>query len=187
MAYLEQSTRYVPYTDRPGGRWKYSRAGRVDGTPLRPRYVDGAGLGVRDLRAMDSSRMEEHFRAQVSRKTPDDSDGVYRSAIRAKALDTLRGLLPAATQSNVGLFGTGQAYEALLLRMRAHPLAEVRDVRRPDARRAPEGDPGVPHARRPARSRRRWIAVPRRDERGHDRVIADSSLAGVEPRTAATR
>src|SRR5215468_1296073 len=23
MAYLEQSTRYVPYTDRPDGRWKY--------------------------------------------------------------------------------------------------------------------------------------------------------------------
>ena len=23
MAYLEQSTRYVPYTDRPHGRWKY--------------------------------------------------------------------------------------------------------------------------------------------------------------------
>src|SRR5436309_4363796 len=22
-AYLEQSTRYVPYTDRPGGRWRY--------------------------------------------------------------------------------------------------------------------------------------------------------------------
>jgi thymidylate synthase ThyX len=47
--------------------------------------------------------------------------------IRAKALDTLRGLLPAATTSNVGLFGTGQAYEALLLRMLANPLEEVRD------------------------------------------------------------
>jgi thymidylate synthase ThyX len=46
--------------------------------------------------------------------------------IRAKALDTLRGLLPAATTSNVGLCGTGQAYEALLLRMFAHPLGEVR-------------------------------------------------------------
>src|SRR6184192_4357033 len=23
MAYLEQSTRYVPYTDRPNGQWKY--------------------------------------------------------------------------------------------------------------------------------------------------------------------
>src|SRR5699024_9353318 len=56
-----------------------------------------------------------------------DSEGVHRAAIRAKALDTLRGMLPAATQSNVGLYGTGQAYEALLLRMQAHPLAEVRE------------------------------------------------------------
>jgi len=56
-----------------------------------------------------------------------DSEAVHRAAIRAKALDTLRGLLPAAVQSNLGLFGTGQAYEAMLLRMRAHPLSEARD------------------------------------------------------------
>jgi thymidylate synthase ThyX len=36
-------------------------------------------------------------------------------------------LLPAATRSNVGIYGTGQAYESLLLRMRAHPLVEMRD------------------------------------------------------------
>jgi len=35
-------------------------------------------------------------------------------------------LLPAAATSNVGIYGTGQAYEALLVRMRAHPLAEAR-------------------------------------------------------------
>ena len=69
--------------------------------------------------------MEAHFRAKYP-KSPDDSEGVYKSVIRAKALDTLRGLLPAATTSNVGLFGTGQAFEALLLRMFAHPLEEVR-------------------------------------------------------------
>src|SRR5262249_27486247 len=63
-------------------------------------------------------------------KSAEDSDGVYKSVIRAKALDTLRGLLPAATTSNVGLFGTGQAFEALLLRMFAHPLQEVRDSAR---------------------------------------------------------
>src|SRR3989449_5996594 len=68
--------------------------------------------------------MEAHFRARYP-KTPEDSDGVYKSVIRAKALDTLRGLLPAATTSNVGLFGTGQAFEALLLRMSAPPLEEV--------------------------------------------------------------
>src|SRR5260221_6492299 len=59
-------------------------------------------------------------------KASSDSDAVYRSAMRARALDTLRGLLPAATQSSVGMYGTGQAYESLLLRMRAHPLAEAR-------------------------------------------------------------
>ena len=38
----------------------------------------------------------------------------------------MRGVLPAATISNVGIYGTGQAYEALLLRIRAHPLPEAR-------------------------------------------------------------
>src|SRR6185436_20312672 len=42
-----------------------------------------------------------------------------------KACDTVRGILPAATISNVGVYGTGQGYEALLLRMRAHPLPEA--------------------------------------------------------------
>jgi thymidylate synthase ThyX len=55
-----------------------------------------------------------------------DSDFVYRQSIRAKALDALRGLLPAASLSNVGIYGTGQSYEMLLLRMRAHPLPEAR-------------------------------------------------------------
>ncbi len=46
--------------------------------------------------------------------------------MRAKALDALRGLLPAASLSNVGIYGTGQSYEMLLLRMRSHPLPEAR-------------------------------------------------------------
>ena len=69
--------------------------------------------------------MQEHFERRYP-KAPEDSDGVHRAAIRAKALDTLRGMLPAATQSNVGIYGTGQSYEQLLLRMRAHPLPEAR-------------------------------------------------------------
>ncbi len=122
MAYLEQSTRYVPYTDRPGGRWKYYTPPELDGTPLLGRYV-----AVLDRTFEIYTRwfepMQEHFRARFPQE-PSDSDAVYRAAIRAKALDTLRGLLPAAVQSNLGLYGTGQAYEALLLRMRASPLAE---------------------------------------------------------------
>ncbi len=59
-------------------------------------------------------------------KEPGDSDFVYKQTIKAKACDTLRGILPAATLSNLGIYGTGQGYEALLLRMRAHPLPEAR-------------------------------------------------------------
>ncbi len=124
MAYLEQSTRYIPYTERRGETWRYLVPVELDGHPLRARYVDTLNRTFEVY-----SRWIDPMRAWFERrhpKAPGDSDAVYRSAIRAKALDTLRGLLPAATQSNVGMYGTGQSYEALLLRMLAHPLAEVR-------------------------------------------------------------
>ena len=125
MAYLEQSTRYIPYTERRGTSWRYLVPAEVDAHPeLRARYID-----TLDATFAIYARLIDPMRAWFERRYPrsaGDSDGVYRSAIRAKALDTLRGLLPAATRSNVGIYGTGQAYEALLIRMRAHPLAEAR-------------------------------------------------------------
>ena len=123
MAYLEQSTRYVPYTDKLHGRWRYHVPLEVDGS-LRNRYVATMDEAFETYASLIEP-MQRYFAARYPR-SPQDSEGVHRAAIRAKALDTLRGMLPAATQSNVGLFGTGQAYEALLLRMHAHPLEEVR-------------------------------------------------------------
>jgi thymidylate synthase ThyX len=124
MAYLEQSTRYVPYTDKPDGRWKYHVPAEIAGSPLAHAFVSTMDLAF-ETYARWIPAFENHFRARYP-KSAEDSDAVYRSVIRAKALDTLRGLLPAATTSNVGLYGTGQAFEALLLRMIAHPLDEVR-------------------------------------------------------------
>ncbi len=125
MAYLEQSTRYIPYTDRRGDAWRYLVPFELDAHPaLRAMFIDTMNAAFETYAAwIDPMRVWYEARHP---KAATDSDGVYRAAIRAKALDTLRGLLPAATQSNVGLYGTGQAYEALLLRMRAHPLAEAR-------------------------------------------------------------
>ncbi len=126
MAYLEQSTRYIPYTERRDGAWRFHVPAELDRSPLRSEYIDTLSAAFA-VYARWIDPMREWFERRYPR-TPSDSEGVYRSAIRAKALDTLRGLLPAATQSNLGIYGTGQAYEALLLRMRAHPLAEVRDA-----------------------------------------------------------
>jgi thymidylate synthase ThyX len=124
-AYLEQSTRYMFY-DRPlGGRYRYHT----------PPEVTAAGLDARYRAEMDSlfgtyssltDRLTRYYESLYPQDAA-DSDFVYRSTIRAKVCDDLRGLLPAATTSNVGIYATGQSYEMLLLRMRAHPLAEVRD------------------------------------------------------------
>src|SRR4029077_19397492 len=102
----------------------YHVPAELDASPLRDTFVRTLDHAF-DTYARWIPPMEAHFRSKYP-KSPEDSEGVYKSVIRAKALDTLRGLLPAATASNVGLFGTGQAFEALLLRMFAHPLEEVR-------------------------------------------------------------
>jgi len=123
MAYLEQSTRYIPYDDRPGGRYRYHVPAELTG-PLRERFVATLDAAFETYRAW-LPKMREHFESRFPRDAG-TSESVWRTTIRAKALDTLRGMLPAATVSNVGIFGTGQGYEQLLLRMRAHPLREVR-------------------------------------------------------------
>ncbi|MEE9472773.1 MAG: FAD-dependent thymidylate synthase, partial [Acidimicrobiia bacterium] len=124
-AYLEQSTRYI-YYDRPlGDRYRY----------FVPSELLTAGLETEYRQNMDYlfetyttvvGQLVPYFESAFP-QGPDDSDFIWKSTIRAKACDAARGLLPAATTSNLGIYGTGQAYESLLLRMRAHPLAEARD------------------------------------------------------------
>ena len=124
MSYLEQSTRYVAYDARLGGRYRYFRDPAVLSSRLGTRYV-GDMDRMFDSYSLLLSKVTDHVRATVVRD-PADSDFVYRQATRAKALDTVRGILPAASLSNVGIYGSGQAFEMLLLRMRAHPLPEAR-------------------------------------------------------------
>jgi thymidylate synthase ThyX len=123
-AYLEQSTRYIFYDQKLGDRYRYIVPPEIASSPLADRYT------------AEMDRLFRVYSDLIGRAVPyyetlypqgaDDSKFVWRSTIRAKACDDLRGLLPAATVSNVGIFASGQAYEALLLRMQAHPLAEIR-------------------------------------------------------------
>jgi thymidylate synthase ThyX len=125
MSYLEQSTRYLAYDQRlSSGHYRYYRPPSVLDSPLGARYVgdldrmfDTYGELLRAVQGWLQARYP---------KQPGDSDFVHRQAIKAKALDAVRGVLPAASLSNVGVYGTGQGYEQLLLRMRSHPLAEAR-------------------------------------------------------------
>jgi len=124
MAYLEQSTRYVAYDVRDNGRYRYHRDPGVTASALGARYV-GDMDRLFDTYAALVPQMQDWFAARYP-KEAGDSDFVYRQSIRAKAFDALRGILPAAALSNVGIYGSGQSYEMLLLRMRASGLPEAR-------------------------------------------------------------
>ena len=124
MSYLEQSTRYLGYDRRlANGHYRFYRDHDLLESRYGARYV-GEMDRMFDTYAALLPRMTEWLSVRYP-KTAEDTDFVYRQAIRAKALDAVRGLLPASALSNLGIYGSGQAYESLLLRMRAHPLPEV--------------------------------------------------------------
>ena len=123
-SYLEQSTRYIAYDARIGGRYRYHRDPGVLTSSFGTRYV-GDMDRMFDTYAALIGQVTDHVR-EITPKHSLDSDLVWRQATRAKALDAVRGVLPAAAISNVGIYGTGQAFEGLLLRMRSHPLPEAR-------------------------------------------------------------
>ena len=118
-AYLEQSTRYISF-ERP-----------VPG--LGYRYYRDRELGPDYERAMDAlfARYGEALAAfgpwLAERFPPEDGqDGrAHERAIRAKALDLARGLLPAATLSHVGIFASAQTFERLVMHLRAEELPEA--------------------------------------------------------------
>jgi len=181
-SYLEQSTRYIRYDDQPGGRYRYYRDPDIAASPQGTAYE--AEL---DAVFAAYTALFEPLQAWARERFPQDqttSPIAYRNAIRAKACDILRGLLPAATVSNVGIFASGQSYEQLLLRLRGHELAEARHV----------GDLMLAELRNVIPSF--LVRVDQRDRGGvwteylvsrhaETRAVADALLAEVAPDAAA--
>jgi thymidylate synthase ThyX len=123
-SYLEQSTRYIFYDKKLGDRYRYHFPSELAGSALGDDYVSTMDW-LFDTYSSLVARAVPYYETLFPQQEG-DSNFVWRSTIRAKACDDLRGLLPASTISNVGIFASGQAYEMLLLRMRAHPLEEAR-------------------------------------------------------------
>ncbi len=143
---IEQSTRYVFYDQKDSfGKFKYYRGKEISESSIGSEYLatmdflfesyaaaiaplteyfkklkpmedaeyDLRGTGRRETyAAMNSDPLQKQFRI------------TYNSDLRTKACDILRGLLPAATLTNVGLFGNGRYYQGLLTRLYSDSLAE---------------------------------------------------------------
>jgi thymidylate synthase ThyX len=118
-AYLEQSTRYIAYDRKlPSGRYRYYWEERLGAA-----YAE-AMERIFGLYSEGLERVRDWCGERYPRR--DEPEAVWRRSVNAKALDAMRGLLPAASLSHVGVFATGQAYEQLLMRLLGSPLPEAR-------------------------------------------------------------
>ena len=120
---LEKSTRYVRFDRRgPDGRYLYYRAQEL----AHPDYEPASNALFETY-----SGLVEPATTAIRERFPQEggeTDRAWKSATRAKALDLLRGLLPAGTLTNLGLFGNGRAFEYLITKMAAHELPECKRI-----------------------------------------------------------
>ena len=168
-AYLERSTRYIPYDQpMPGGGYRYYGDQRL-GEPYRAAMDQLFGIYARSLGSVQSWAADRWPRGE-------EPEAVWQRSIRAKALDLLRGLLPASTLSHVGIFASGQAYEQLLLRLMASPLPEAREFGGMILEELAKVIPSfVARVERPDRGGE-WIAYLRERRQATERAVARLGL-----------
>jgi thymidylate synthase ThyX len=179
-AYLEQSTRYIPYD--------------AESEPLGYRFYRDAAFGPEYERAMTGlfetyseglSRVSAWVESEYPR-ADDEAPAAHARAVRAKALDLVRGILPASSLSHVGIYATGQTYEQLLLHLFAHPLSEARDYGRMMLEELQKVMPSfVVRVDRPDRGGR-WIEYLRDRERRARELAERLGLREAEQESAAS-
>lgn len=149
LSYLEKSSRYVAFDQKVGGYYRYVREEGVMASPHADRYVEACDLSFdtysRSIQPMQSFLKEREpierfsfFDSDLQKEAPfgqlksskdvKAAERIYNVTIKAKALDLLRGLLPASTMTNVGITGNGRAFEYMLTLMYGSKLKEIRSV-----------------------------------------------------------
>lgn len=151
IAPLEKSTRYVRFDQKgPDGEYLFYREPKIMESRYRDDYLSAMRLFF-DTYTMQMEPMIAFVRESLPIETiewkhPQTGEPLtyneaskdeklrrwantaYRSTIRAQACDILRSYLPAATLTNVGLFGVGQAFEHLLNKLYSHDLSEAQHI-----------------------------------------------------------
>ena len=123
---LEKSSRYVWFNKKVDGDYLFLKEATIMAGEHREKYL---ALNRKLFETYESliEPMKAHFTAKVPRDAgiPEQA---YNFSIRARACDSLRGLLPASTLTNMGVFGNGRFFEYLLLKLRTSPLAELHAI-----------------------------------------------------------
>ncbi len=125
LSVIEKSSRYVSFAaKRPDGHYQYVVPGEIRGTTLELEFRE-----VADLLFDTYVSLLEPYLAYIKELYPKGDEETMASFMRsrsARRFDDIRDLLPFATQTNVGLYGNGRAYEDLINRLADHPIGELR-------------------------------------------------------------
>jgi len=148
LSYLEKSSRYVAWDKKVNDKYKFFREPEIMNSKFADQYLESCNLDFdvysKNIQPMISYIQErqpietQKFRNSASQEVPfsgltDEIDiksatRIYNATIKAKALDVLRGLLPASTLTNVGITGNGRAFEYLLTILYGSNLEEERTL-----------------------------------------------------------
>ena len=149
LSYLEKSSRYVAWNKKINGEYRFYRVPELMESKFADDYLESCNFSF-DIYSKNIEPMTRYIREKypIDKYTFKDSrDGkeklfsklkiegdvksaniIYKGSTKAKALDILRGLLPASTLTNVGITGNGRAFEYLLTVLGSSELQEERDL-----------------------------------------------------------
>jgi len=120
---LEKSTRYVFFDKKVNNDFLFFKEPVIMKSNLAELYLE-TNRFLFETYAKLVEPMKKFFMEKIP-KQEGVSDIAYKFSIRAKACDSIRGLLPASTLTNLGIFGNGRFFDSLLLRLRTHDLKEM--------------------------------------------------------------
>ena len=149
LSYLEKSSRYVAWNKKENGKYRFYRDDEISKSRFADMYEESCNFSFdvysKNIEPMINYVREKYPIEKYSFK--DSTDGkeklfsklkndadiksanmIYKGSTKAKALDILRGLLPASTLTNVGITGNGRAFEYLLTVLGSSELKEEQDL-----------------------------------------------------------
>jgi thymidylate synthase ThyX len=151
LAPLEKSTRYVRFDQKDeNGNYLFFQEPKIMASPHRVDYLEVMNLLFEtysrqidpmtefvknslpieeiELRHPQTGGRLSYKEAQRDERLKKWAETAYRSTVRAHTCDVLRSYLPAATLTNAGFFGDGQAFEYMLTKLFSHELTEAKEL-----------------------------------------------------------
>ena len=123
---LEKSTRYIYFDQKINDEFLFYKEPVLMTSAFKNEYIDICNYLFETYRELIPP-LTEKIKLSFP-KTPEMSTVAYSAALRAKVLDCLRGLLPAGTLTNMGVYANGRFFQTLIQKLNCENLSELQDV-----------------------------------------------------------